>query len=154
MLCCKPHSCKVQGATDSPQHWEQQHKLRREVLSKETSVCVAPLHHAIVKPEGLEFNTHTAIWKPLGLKWPEQTHSHSQTWRGNRGEDGCCFFKKKKKKKKKEKGNRRVWGRTYLYFTSFHQRTVKLLFGPLCIRTWFKCYKAKTLQAKESTSRR
>lgn len=83
---------------DSPQHQQQeqrrQRKHRQEVPSKETPVCAAPLHHAIVKPEGLELNTYSHPEKPLGQKRPEQTHSHSRTWRGgNRGENGHRFKK-------------------------------------------------------------
>lgn len=37
---------------------------------------------------------------------------------------------------------------SYLYFTSFHQCTVELLSGPLCICTRLKCYKTKSLRAE------
>lgn len=39
---------------------------------------------------------------------------------------------------------------SYLDFTSFHQRTVKFLFGPLCICAHLKCYKTKTLRGEET----
>lgn len=39
--------------------------------------------------------------------------------------------------------------RNYLNFPSFHQRTVKLLSGPLCISARLKCYKTKALEANE-----
>lgn len=42
---------------------------------------------------------------------------------------------------------------SYLDFTSFHQCAMKFLFGPLCICTCLKCYKTKTLQAKEKGNR-
>lgn len=38
---------------------------------------------------------------------------------------------------------------SYLDFTSFHQRTVKLLSGPLSICTRLECYKTEALQAEE-----
>lgn len=35
---------------------------------------------------------------------------------------------------------------SYLDFTSFHQRAVKLLSGPLCIRARLECYKTEALR--------
>ena len=62
---------------DSPQHQQQQqqqHRHRQEVPSKETSVCTAPLHHAIVKPEGLESNTYS---HPETFSGAETTRTNS-----------------------------------------------------------------------------
>ena len=38
---------------------------------------------------------------------------------------------------------------SYLDFTSFHQRTVKLLSGPLCVCARLERYKTEALQAEE-----
>lgn len=130
---------------DSPQHREeqeqqQQHEHQQEVPSKESPVRAAPLHHAIVKPEGLELNT-TGIRKPsLGQKELTVTVGH-----GGETEEKMVTVLKKKKNYKKIKA--RVLG--YLDFTSFHQRTVKLLSGPLCIRARLKRNKAEALRARE-----
>lgn len=77
---------------DSPQQQrrreqQRQHKHWQEVPSIGTSVCAAPLHHAIVKPVGVRVEHIQPIRKPLGQKWPEQSHFHSQTWRGNGGDN-------------------------------------------------------------------
>lgn len=61
----------------------------------------------------------------------------------------AVFEKRKKKAKKKV-----VRAVSYLDFTSFHQCAMKFLFGPLCICTCLKCYKTKTLQAKEKGEQR
>lgn len=69
-MLCKPHSFKIKvqwTAHNINNENKQQHKHRQEVSSKETeSVCAAPLHHAIVKPEGLELDTHSY---PGNLLW-------------------------------------------------------------------------------------
>lgn len=56
-------------------------------------------------------------------------------------------------KNKKSENTKLVRAVSYLDFTSFHQCTMKFLFGPLCICTCLKCYKTKTLQGKEKGNR-
>lgn len=112
--------------------------------SKETSVCVAPLHHAIVKPEGLELNTYS---HPENL-WGRNDQNKLILIVAHGGEtDEKMVTDSKKKKKGGGGGGARVV--SYLDFTSFHQRAVQLLSGPLCICARLECYKTEALQAEE-----
>lgn len=59
------------------------------------------------------------------------------------------FLKTKIEHEKKEAGGFGGRRGDYLDFPSFHQRTVKLLSGPLCIRARLECYKTEALKANE-----
>lgn len=50
--------------------------------------------------------------------------------------------------RKRQKGEPGRAG-SYLDLASFHQRTVELLLGPLCICAGLECYKTKTLRGKQ-----
>ena len=79
---------------------------------------------------------------------------------GGETEENMITVSKKKKEKRKEKRRGRKKGGeeggergarlvSYLDFTSFHQRTVKLLSGPLCVCARLERYKTEALRAEE-----
>lgn len=71
-MLCKPHSflkIKVQWtAHNINKNIHDSMNIDGEVPSKETSVRAAPLHHAIVKLEGVRVEHRTAIQKK-NLLW-------------------------------------------------------------------------------------
>lgn len=150
-MLCKPHSFKRSRckwtAHDINDKNEQQHKHRQESAVKKETVCVrgttAPCYS---EARGVRVEHIQPSGKTFSGAETTRTNSFSLSDMEGKTEEKMVTVSKKK-----EEGGARVL--SYLDFTSFHQCTMKLLSGPLCVCTWLECYKTEALRAEEKGKR-